>query len=731
MTGSDDDGTLGLDTTDPGALDVATVAGFEALLEPNSVAVVGASPDNWYAAQLVDNLLEYGFDGSLHLVNPSRETAWERPCYDDLAALPDIPDLVVVCVPRSVAVDVVRSAAERGVPAALVISAGFAEADDEGEALQSELVDIADAHDIRIVGPNCIGVANALEGTVLTSTCSRSPEPGSIGLVSQSGALAFTTFFERAADEDVHFSHIVSTGNEAATSLTDVVAYLGAQDAVDVICTYVEGIDDAERFVGVADDVVRNGTPVLAIKVGQSSVAEAAMLSHTGSVTGADDVWEGAFAQAGVERVSDIPDLVGRASAHTAFDPPSSDRVCIASTSGGLASLLADMAVERDLTVPPIDGETEPRLLEMDELLTFGELSNPADIRGYGADVLPEIAEVLFADDDFDAYVFAVGLPATDERAETIADDLLVVAEMAADPVLFLWTGRKAPEEPTQTQPYERVRRETPLYYDPGRCLDALASLVRAGETRARALERPSRATLLEDLEDIEESTETESLPSDDVLSWKRTAELLEAYDIDVHPTALATDAEAAVDAAEEFGFPVVLKVDSPDVPHRTDADAVRTDLGDADAVREAYEQIVRNAREYVPDARINGVLIQPQAQAGVEALVGVIQDSAFGPVVTVATGGTAAELYDDAAVRVPPLSRQDALEAIDATTLGVRLAGHRDGRSRDVNALAEVLENVGRLCTAVDAVSELDLNPVLVHEDGVSIIDALVRTGS
>lgn len=758
MTADGSDGDTATEETD------STVrSDLDPLLAPESVAVVGASPDNWYSGQLVDNLLEYGYDGDVYLVNPGREEAWGMPCYDDVAALPETVDLVVLSVPRAVTVDVLREAGERGVPAALVITAGFAEADAEGERLQAELVDVADRYDVRVAGPNCIGLANVLEGTVLTSTCSREPEPGSIGLASQSGALAFTTFFERAADEDVGFSHVVSTGNEAALSVTDVVEYLGARDAVDVVCAYVEGLDDPRRFVRAADDARRNGTPVLAVKVGRSAVAEAAVRSHTGSVTGSDDVWAGAFSQVGVERVPDVPDLLGRAKAHAAFDPPGSERVCVASTSGGMGSLLADMAAERGLALPAVDGDTERALLAMDGLLTFGELHNPVDIRGQGADVLPEIADVLFADDDFDAYVFAIGLPAVGADADTIADSLLAVADAATDPVLFLWTGRKEPDDPTTVQPYERVRERTPLYYDPGRCMDAVASLVRAGENAARLANRPSRATLERDVDatdrhgdvagadadgavddtDGEDVVPSEGdgeadaagvpsgvdLPSDDVLSWTQAAALLDAFGVDVHPTVLATDASEAVAAAAEFGFPVVLKVDSPDVPHRTDADAVCVGLGDETAVREAYETIVANAREYAPDARIEGVLVQPHADAGVETLVGATRDDAFGPVVTVGSGGVAVELHEDVAVRLAPLSNEDAHDAIEATTLHEQLGGYRGDQPGDVDALADLLQAVGRLVSVVDDVAELDLNPVVVHEDGVSVVDALVRT--
>jgi acetyltransferase len=696
---------------------------LDPLLSPESVAVVGASPDSWYSSRLLDNLLEYGFDGTVYPVNPNRDEAWGRTCYDDLSAVPEPVDLAVVSVPREYVVETVAEAGREGIPAALVITAGFGEADDRGAELEADLAEVASDHGVRLAGPNCIGLANAVEGTVLTSTCSRRPEPGRIGLVSQSGALAFTTFFERGADEDTDFAYVVSTGNEVDLSVTEYVEYMAADPDVDVICAYVEGIDDPQAFMRVADEAVRAGTPVLTVKVGRSGVAEAATLSHTGSLTGSDDAWNAAFEQTGVERVPDIPDLLARASAHTEFEPPSSDRLCIASTSGGLASLLADMAAERDLSLPDIDGATEQRLLDMDDLLTFGEMHNPADIRGYGADAIPEIAAALFDDDGFDVYVFAIALSAVDADAADIATDLLRVREMADDPVLFLWTGRKEPADLDDPQPYERVSEAVPLYYDPSRCLDAVESLVAAGEAQRRS--SPSRATLRSE----SDGNRAGELPADRVLTWTEAASLLDAYDIDVLETRVATSPAKAVEYASAFGYPVAMKVDSVDVPHRTDADAVRVGLEDDAAVREAYAAILENVADYDPAADVEGVLVQPQVDEGVEALVGVADEPGFGSVVTVGPGGTRVEVLDDVTVRVPPLSAADARSAVAGTALSDLLAAHRGRAAADAEALVSLVRRVGRLAADVDDLAALDLNPVVVHEDGISVVDVLART--
>ncbi|MFB6161371.1 MAG: acetate--CoA ligase family protein [Haloferacaceae archaeon] len=693
------------------------VPDLDPLLDPESVAVVGASPDSWYASNLIDNLLEFGFEGALHLVNPGRDEAWGRPCHDSIADVPEVVDLAVVSVPREHVVGVVEAAGRRGVPAALVIAAGFAEADEEGAALERDLAAAAAEHGVRVCGPNCIGLLNGRAGTVLTSTCTRAPDSGRIALLSQSGALAFTTFYERATDEDTDFAYVVSTGNEADLTMADYVAYAAADPAVDVVCAYVEGLDDPRRFVAAAREATRSGTPVLTVKIGRSEVASAAAASHTGAVVGSDAVWDGALRQAGVERVPDVPDLIGRASAHAAFDPPASDRVCVASTSGGLATLLADLADERGLSLPALSEDTEAALLDMDELLTFGELHNPADVRGYGADVLPEIAGHLFADDRFDAYLFAVGLSAVNDRAAAIADDLIEVVERAEDPVVLLWTGRREPADRDDPQPYERLRRAAPLFYDPADAVDALASLVDARAARARLDATPT----------VTPGTPAGTVPDrDGVLPWRAATDLLAAYGVEPVETRLAADADGAVAAAEAIGFPVVAKVDAPAVPHRGRVGAVRTDLGDADAVRAGHDAVRTAARTAAPDAGIEGVLVQRQVDAGVEALVGATRDPEFGPVVTVGAGGRAVEALDDTAHLLAPAAPAAVRTALDRTSLPARAAAA--GVDDALDDLAAVAARVSELVAEHDRVAELDLNPVGLTDRGTAVVDALVR---
>jgi acyl-CoA synthetase (NDP forming) len=692
---------------------------LNSLFEPESLAIVGASPDSWYASRITENLLSYGYDGDIHLVNPNREEAWDRQCHDGVSDISEVVDLAVVVVPREVVVSVVREAGQAGVPAALVITTGFSEADERGAELEAELAAAADEEDIRVAGPNCIGLSNPREGLVLTGLCSREPDPGHIGLASQSGALSFATFFENAAQEDTHFSHIISTGNEADQSLADYVEYMAADPDCEAICAYIEGVTEPRRFIDVARETVATGTPVLAVKTGSSDVAQTAAESHTGSLTGNDEVWDAAFGQAGIERVPDIPDLTSRASAHAAFDPPDSPRVCLASTSGGLATLLADLAEDRGLPVPELAHTTEQSLLDMDDLLTFGELHNPVDIRAAGAEVLPQVAETLFADDNFDAYVFGVALSAVDEDADTIADHLLTVAEMTDAPVIFLWTGRTEPDELDDPQPYERIRAEYPLYYEPAKAMDALASLVEFDRARDRLVGRPPFK--------LEERIRPD-LPGGGAVTWAAAAKLLEDYGIDLPETRSATSSEEAARYASGIGTPVVMKVDSPDVVHRNDIGAVRVDIGSPTEAQRAYEDIVAAVFEHDASATIDGVLVQKMVDSGVEALVGASQDPNLGPVVTVGSGGTQVEALKDTTHLVAPFGKGDAYGALRRTDIPDRFE-HGFGADASLDSLANLITKVGNLVARLREVSELDLNPVMVRPERSVCVDAFIRT--
>lgn len=699
---------------------------LDPLLAPDSIAILGASPDSAYSSELLRNLDRFGFSGGIYPVNPNRDEVLGHPCYPSLQEVPEVVDLAVVSIPRAAVSEAIREAGEVGVPAALVVTAGFSEAGEEGAAFEDDLRAVLDVYDIRVAGPQSLGLLNAHDGIVLTSTLAGQPEPGTASIVSQSGGFTFATI-ERGLDRALQWSYAVATGNEADLTVADFVTYLAGSDRVDAICVFIEGLDEPLEFLRAAEAAVRGGTPVFAVKVGSSPAAQTAAMSHTGSIIGSDAGWDALFAQSGAQRVSDLYGLLDRAAVHTAFDPPASNRVCVVSTSGGVASLVADMAADRGLELPSLREETEASLLAFDELLTFGELNNPVDIRGYGIPILPEIADVLFADDTYDAYVFVREMAAVGEEAEDVADHFEAIAERASDPVCFLWTGTRTSEQSPDADrplPYERVQAAAPLFADAERCLDALASMTAFRDERDRLRSQPPRDALGD-----EPAGHGVELPEGGVLSWADAEPVLDAFDIPTVETRIAEDPDGAAEAAESLGWPVVLKVDSPGVPHRTDIGAVAVGLDSPESVRQAYARIVDRTRAHAPGATIEGVLVQPELAGGVEALVGLSRESGFGNVVTVAPGGTMVEAVGGGVFRVPPVSLAESRRAIDETALPTIVASDRQEGGGDLDALAELVRRVGELGRVHDSIVEMDLNPVVMSADGVAAVDVLIRT--
>lgn len=700
---------------------------IRSLLSPSSIAIVGASPDAQYAGGLVDNLLEYGYSGDLYLVNPTRDEAWGRRCYDDITDVPTVVDLVVISVPRQYVPTIVCDAGDMGVDVALIITAGFGEADQEGETLRRELQECVDRFDIRICGPNCLGIANTHDEITLANTCTRKPNAGSIGLVSQSGALAFTTFFEQGADVDIDFSYIISTGNEIDLTTSDYVEYMIDDPTVDLICTYIEGIVEPERFMTVVNRATREGIPVLVTKIGRAEGIDRATISHTGSITGNDDVWSAAFKQTGAERVSSFGGLLDRARAHVLTPSKNTKRVCIASTSGGLGSLLADLAIDSRLTVPEFNPETKDALLDIEALMTFGEILNPLDIRGYGLRELDEIGEILLSDDNFDAYIFGLGVPAVGEFAEEIIRQINQFAANTSVPIFVVWTGRRTPfDESTPGKlPYELLRNEYPVYFDAAHCIDAVNSLYHFHSSRSRIQEKPDRRSLLSDTD-----TYNSHFGGTDNPAWNDAESLLTSYNLPVIETKLTTDPGEAIRYFENLNGPIVLKIDSPDIPHRSEVDGVRTNLSSPIAIQEAYSDILENSNRHAPNADIHGVLVQPQITSGIEVLVGVSEDKTFDKVVTVGVGGSLIEVMDEVAIRIPPLADQDAKEAIESTALS-SLIDSTSNAAENKKALTQIVQKVGQLAYHEGALAELDLNPVILDGGNATIVDILVRTNT
>jgi acyl-CoA synthetase (NDP forming) len=703
---------------------------LQALLAPRSIAIVGASTSNPYASRLLENLGHGGFTGRLYLINPRQASIGEMPCHPSIEALPEVPDLAVLVVPQRAVLDVLAACGRRGIRAALIISAGFGEAGDAGRAAQDEIRRIAHAHGMVVCGPNCLGIANTLAPAMVHSYTGLPVPRGNLALVSQSGAMAFASVLSPACDRGVGFAVVVSSGNEAVVDTVDYIRHFVRDPEVRVIGSLLEGLRPGRgrAFLDVAAAAAEAGKPILVCKVGRSDVGARQVVSHTGSMTGADDVYDAAFVQAGVIRVPDPDDLFEIASAFSRCPVPAGEGIAILSTSGGLGVVLADKCGVHGLELPPLSPETATALAGGEFFLVAGDLGNPLDIRGQGAQSLPALLDLFIRDDRYHVITVALGLPAVGDRAVKIARDLIEVAGTTDKPLIVLWMGsRRDPAGQLSDADGFRMleRSRLPIFSSPDKCFRAMQALVEYGRfqrrLRAAAKQDEGRAGV--------EAAAARAFLADKrgVLDEVDARRLLACYGIAGPREAFAPDADAAARAADKIGYPVVVKLVSADLPHKTEAGAVTVGVPDERGLREACARMRAAVERHRPGARVRGLLVQEMVD-GRELIVGASHDPQFGPVLTCGLGGILVEVLRDVQRRVPPLGAGEARAMIATLAGAVTLGAFRGRPPADVDAAADVIRRLGRLALDLeDVVVEVEVNPLMVTPTGAVAVDAVV----
>ena len=695
------------------------LASIDRMLNPRSVAVVGATPRMQYGGRFLAAALQAAGRISVYPVNPRYEEVQGVRCYPSVSELPEAPDVVGVVVPYHAVLDTLRESYAKGAKSAIVISAGFAERGlDDRRELQVELGRFARESGMRVSGPNCLGLAN-LKDDIWASASSRGAAglTGPIGLVCQSGASAFGPFLTRAVDEGIGFTYIVSTGNEADLDFCDFARYLLDDDATRVIAGFVEGFKDGRKFLEVARLAAERGKPIVLIKIGRSELGARAAGSHTAAMTGVDAAYDAAFAQYGVIRVSDYDDLLQVSNLLARCPRPPRRGVAVVSHSGGISSLTADMFGQAGLDLPPLSERARDGINGI--LKGFGWAANPSDVTGFAnSDDFPAIMSHMADDESVGALVVASA------GADAQAAQVIAQRDGSAKPVAFLWTGTRGAQSGL---PMLR-RAGIPVFYVPDKLAAGIRYLNDYHDWRERRLERgfatapamtpdqQSAAAILND--------------GSGALSEYESKGLIAAFGVPTTREATAGDAQAAIAAAEGIGYPVAMKVDSPDILHKTEAGAIRLNLADATAVSAAFDDITAAARQYDAGARIDGVVVQEMVSGGVETIVGVSYDAQLGPALLFGTGGVMVEVYNDVALRLCPITRDDALEMIDEVKGARLLRGFRGAPACDIDALADALALVSQMAAQLEgSLAELDINPlaVLPAGQGVKAVDALV----
>lgn len=679
---------------------------------PRAIAVIGASTNPTKLGYAVlNNLLEGGFlkEGRrLYPINPKAETILGQPSFRSVLEVPEPIDLAVIVIPYPAVPDALRECGRKGIPAAIVISAGFREAGWEGAERERELLQVAREHSIRLIGPNCFGVIDT--HTPLNATFSAGmPPAGPMAFMSQSGALG-AAILDWAMAGRLGLSKFVSLGNKADVSEIDLLQEWAQDPRSRVILAYTEGLPDGQEFIRVARQVSKI-KPIVAIKSGITQSGARAVTSHTGSLAGSEQAYRAAFRQAGVIRAESLEELLDFALAFGYLPPLKGDRVAIVTNAGG-PGILATDAVERDgLQLARFEPE---RLRKLEQFLPdAASAANPIDLLGDArADRFAFVLQEILGDPQVDAVLVLV-TPQAMTDMEATAEVIVRAAAQSSVPLLACLMGQAS----LGRGPEILQQNNVPRFPFPERAARALYAMNQYRLLSAEPI--PQFAALGVDRQKVKDAIQAVRATERVTLGDFEAREILSAYGFRVPPTELAEGPEQAIEIAGRLGYPVVLKIASPEILHKTDVGGVKVGLEKPSEVRDAFDLIMYRARRYLPDARLWGCAVQKMVPSGLEMLIGMNRDPQFGPLVTCALGGIFVEILKDAAFRLAPFSREEAETMLSELRASALLSGVRGQRPVDRDALVEALLRIGQLVLDFPEIEELDINPFVVYEQG------------
>jgi len=700
---------------------------LERFFNPRSIAIIGASQDFMtISGQPLKHLQSHHYKGKLYPVNPRYQDVAGVKCYPSLAEVPETPDLVLILVNASRVADMLRQCGAKGVPYVIIFSSGFSEMGGEGVKLQQQLMEITRAHDIGVIGPNCQGMMNVADGVFagFGSVFFTDYEPGRVSMVSQSGGFGFSVMNLSSKDGGLPFRQMVTTGNEIGVSTLDFIDYFIQDPKSDIIAGYLEGAKDAWRLPEIGQKALAAGKPILMWKVGNTEQGQKAAASHTANLGGAMALYQAAFKQNGIIQVEDIQDVVDYGRAFRSGRLPRGNRLAIITISGGAGILMTDECIGRGMRLADLAPETVAKLREF--VPSFGSINNPVDVTAAIFNDLSLINRTLQAivDDPGVDCIAMINASLQGEIANKIAAEIVAVAGKTDKPIYIAWSARDV-MAPEAYAALEAAR--IPHYKSPVRCGRAMAAVSWYAEAKRRR-DRQSREKALI----LSSAVARKALAGKtaDVTEYN-AKRILAEYGIPVTQEELATTKDRALEVAKRIGYPVAIKVQSPDISHKTEARAVRLNIGSDGELALAYEEVLSNARAYKESARIEGVLVQEMIKDGLEAILGVTNDPLFGPAVMFGLGGIFAEVLKDVSFRLAPVTPSVAREMVEEIAAYPVLAGARGKPRADVDALADAIVRLSALAVDLkDHVAELDINPLFVFEQGkgVKAADALIR---
>jgi len=685
---------------------------------PQAVAVIGASRDkDKLGYGVLSNIIEHGYPGKVYPINPKTDEILGLKCYPSVLDVPDPIDLAVVVIPSNYVAAALEDCGQKGVKGVVIISAGFREAGLEGVRMERELVAIAKRYGMRLVGPNCLGIIDTL-CPLDASFAAGMPPKGTMAFMSQSGALC-TAILDWALAAEIGFSRFVSLGNKADVSEVDLLESWEDDPHSRVILTYIEGLSEGRKFMEVARRVTRR-IPVIAVKSGSTDAGSRAVSSHTGSLAGSARAYDSAFRQSGVLKAESIEHLFDYSLAFAYQPVLQGGRIAIVTNSGGPGVMATDALEHEGLSLASLSRETIDFL--RDNIPAAANIYNPIDVRGDAqTDRYALALEAVLKDEGVDGVIVMLAPQVTTQVEET-AEAVGQIVARYDKPVLGCFMGQ------ARVGPGIKVLNEykVPNYPFPERAVGALKAML----GYRRWLDRPPL-----EIEEFDVDRERVKGIFDQVRADGRQTigdaearDIMEAYGIRIPASKLATTADEAVEVAEEIGYPVVMKIASPDILHKTDIGGVKLGISSATDVRDAFDLLVYRATRYMPDAEIWGCLVQEMVRGGKEVIVGMNCDPQFGPLMMFGLGGIYVEALKDVAFRIAPFSRQEAEEMITEIRSYSLLRGVRGERPSDTEAIADTLLRLSQLVTDFPEIMEMDINPLIVFEAGRGVVGVDMR---
>jgi len=684
---------------------------LEDFFMPSSVAVIGAAREPGKVGHtILRNILNSGYEGKIFPVNPKADAILDLKCYPNILKVPENVDLGVITVPSFLVPQVVEECGEKGIKSLVVISAGFKEIGPEGAALERQLLNASRKHKIRILGPNCLGIVDTY--TPLNATfAAETPLRGNIAFISQSGALCIAVL-DWSLTENIGFSRFVSLGNKSDLDEADFMQAIVDDPNTNVILVYIESVGNGEKFIKVAKQVTRK-KPVIILKSGVSEAGARAASSHTGALAGRDIAFETAFKQTGIIRARSIEELFDLAETFSTQPIPEGPNVVIITNAGGPGILATDACDKYGLKLAPINSELLKKLSS--GLPPTASLHNPIDCIG---DATPErygfaLSNVMDYKEAHSVMTLLTRQAMTEP--EKIAEFIVEMKKKyPTKPIVAAFMGGEKVKDAVGILTKARI----PNFPFPERAIFALAEITKYGEYLRTPLEeeRPHFTVDTNIVKEILDSVRAERRVN---LLGIEAKSVLSAYGISTPPSSLAKSKEEAVNFAEEIGYPIVLKVASPQILHKTDIGGIKLNLTSPEEVTTGFNEIIENVSRYTPTATVYGIEAQKMVEEGKEMIIGMSRDPQFGPMIMFGLGGIYVNFLKDVSFRLAPLTQKDASEMVSETKAFTLLRGIRGEKPSDVDSVINVLLRVSQLVTEFPEINELDLNPLFVYERG------------